>query len=85
MSALLLLLLLVLVQGPKQHITLGPRHGQKHHYGHFDVIIGKNAQHEVWPHIVAWLEAHDGPATVDNLWDPIEWEAEAEVSVGMMA
>jgi hypothetical protein len=55
-------------QGPKQHFTVGPAFGQQAHYGHFDVIVGRNAQQEVWPHLTAFLEAHDAPASLRQLW-----------------
>jgi hypothetical protein len=58
-----------LPQGPKQHFTFGPAFGQQAHYGHFDVIVGRNAQQEVWPHLTAFLEAHDAPASLRQLWD----------------
>jgi glycerol dehydrogenase-like iron-containing ADH family enzyme len=61
--------LLLLLQGPKQHVTFGPAHGHQAHYGHFDVIVGRNAQQEVWPHLKAFLEQHDAPASLRQLWD----------------
>jgi len=39
----------------------GPEHGEAEHYGHFDLLIGKRARTEVFPHIDAWLERHDEP------------------------
>ena len=39
----------------------GKRHGQVEDYGHFDLLSGRRADREVFPHVLAWLEAH--PAT----------------------
>ncbi len=33
----------------------GRAHGHAEDYGHFDLIVGKNARREVWPHILGWL------------------------------
>lgn len=43
----------------KRYICLGPDSGQKHHYGHFDILMGTNVQHEVFPLLTQWLERHD--------------------------
>lgn len=32
----------------------------KEHYGHFDILVGKHAEVEVWPNLQRWLERHDG-------------------------
>ncbi|GBF90704.1 alpha beta hydrolase [Raphidocelis subcapitata] len=46
----------------RRFVFLGPAYGTaKSHYGHFDVIMGKNAREEVWPHITAFLAEHDAP------------------------
>lgn len=66
-------MLLLYLQGPKKHLIFGPAHGHQHHYGHFDVIVGKNASLEVWPHIQEWLDEHDQPVmSVDDLWDDLD-------------
>eukprot|EP00878_Enallax_costatus_P044472 GHUV01053113.1.p1 GENE.GHUV01053113.1~~GHUV01053113.1.p1 ORF type:complete len:677 (+),score=186.62 GHUV01053113.1:167-2197(+) len=63
--------------GPKKHLIFGPAHGHQYHYGHFDVIVGKNAQLEVWPSIKEWLAEHDAPAmTADDLWGVLDDVAE---------
>ena len=36
-------------------MTFGPSHGHAHHYGHFDLILGRNAPTEVWGHIADFL------------------------------
>jgi hypothetical protein len=44
----------------KQHVCFGPWWGTaRRNYGHFDVICGKDAAHEVWPYITNFLEQHD--------------------------
>jgi alpha-beta hydrolase superfamily lysophospholipase len=45
----------------KQVRTFGPDHGQKSHYGHFDLIVGRNAPEEVWPVLREWLARHAPP------------------------
>jgi pimeloyl-ACP methyl ester carboxylesterase len=39
----------------------GPEHGHADHYGHFDLLIGRRARDEVYPHIDAWLDDADDP------------------------
>lgn len=39
---------------------IGQSSGAELAYGHFDMLIGRHADREVFPHVVAWLEAHDG-------------------------
>jgi pimeloyl-ACP methyl ester carboxylesterase len=39
--------------------TFGTIHGHQDEYGHFDLVMGKRAPSEVWPELVAWLEARD--------------------------
>jgi hypothetical protein len=46
-------------------LLLGPEHGVAAHYGHFDLIIGRSAPEDVYPHLLGWLERCDRPrATV---------------------
>jgi hypothetical protein len=34
----------------------GRKYGQKEDYGHYDLIVGRNAETEVWPSILSWLD-----------------------------
>ena len=43
---------------PHRHVELGPAHGTGDHYGHFDTLIGKRVQEEVFPLIERWLYEH---------------------------
>jgi pimeloyl-ACP methyl ester carboxylesterase len=43
----------------KQVAFFGRAHGHAEHYGHFDLIVGRHAQREVWPHITAFLARGD--------------------------
>jgi pimeloyl-ACP methyl ester carboxylesterase len=38
--------------------VFGRSHGHRSHYGHFDLIVGRNAPEEVWPVISEWLLRH---------------------------
>jgi pimeloyl-ACP methyl ester carboxylesterase len=40
----------------KRLVMCGKAHGHGEDYGHIDLLIGKRAAHEVWPHIEAFLE-----------------------------
>lgn len=40
-------------------MEFGKPHGYLADYGHDDLVIGKNARIEVWPHIARWLVEHD--------------------------
>lgn len=42
--------------------VVGPSNGAVMAYGHFDMLMGVRADAEVFPHVVDWLEAHDGSA-----------------------
>ena len=47
----------------KEFVVLGPAGGQREHYGHFDILMGLRAEHEVFPRLAAFLAAHDAPAS----------------------
>lgn len=38
----------------------GRAFGHADDYGHFDLIVGKRAEQEVWPRLLGWLSAHAG-------------------------
>jgi hypothetical protein len=40
------------------HEVFGRVHGQAEDYGHFDMIMGTRARHEVWPTLSQWLRDH---------------------------
>lgn len=37
----------------------GRLHDHPYHYGHFDLLMGRRAHAEVFPHIDRWLDEHD--------------------------
>lgn len=39
----------------KQVLMFGRKHGHDDDYGHFDLLVGKRAADEVWPHITGFL------------------------------
>ena len=41
-----------------KHVKLGPAHGTCDHYGHFDTLIGKRVEEEVFPLIEGWFRKH---------------------------
>ncbi len=41
--------------GEKKLIEIGKRSGAQMDYGHTDLLLGRRAEHEVFPHISAWL------------------------------
>lgn len=43
----------------KKYCELGRGFGHIHDYGHIDLAIGSSAPKEIFPEILAWLEAHD--------------------------
>lgn len=43
----------------KELLIFGKDRGHQTEYGHVDLILGKNAPKEVYPHILRWLEEHD--------------------------
>jgi alpha-beta hydrolase superfamily lysophospholipase len=47
-----------LLGGGASFRAFGRAHGQREDYGHWDLIVGKNAFDEVWPDVLAWLEQH---------------------------
>jgi polyhydroxyalkanoate synthase len=40
-----------------QVARFGKTHGHLEDYGHMDLLIGRNAEQEVWPTIAGWLAA----------------------------
>ncbi|HMI91924.1 MAG TPA: alpha/beta fold hydrolase, partial [Polyangiales bacterium] len=44
----------------KRRVTFGKAFGQADDYGHFDLLVGKRAASEVWPHIEAFLAGEPG-------------------------
>lgn len=45
---------------PRRELRVfGPEHGHADHYGHFDLLMGRRARDEVFPHIDRWLDEHD--------------------------
>jgi polyhydroxyalkanoate synthase subunit PhaC len=40
----------------KEFVTFGKDFGQEQHYGHLDLVIGRNVKVEVYPKIESWLE-----------------------------
>jgi pimeloyl-ACP methyl ester carboxylesterase len=44
----------------RELLVFGPAQGHADHYGHFDVLVGRRAREEVFPHIDRWLDEHDG-------------------------
>lgn len=44
----------------KRFVFMGPQYGTgKSHYGHFDLLVGKRVQEEVYPKLGAWLDEQD--------------------------
>jgi poly(3-hydroxyalkanoate) synthetase len=41
----------------KQFVLLSRAQGQRVNYGHFDLVVGKEAPREVYPVVSAWLES----------------------------
>ena len=41
----------------KKFDSFGKDMGCRHDYGHIDLVLGRYAREEVWPHILAWLNA----------------------------
>lgn len=39
--------------------VFGKKHGHRNEYGHIDLILGKHAPQEVFPHILEWMDSHD--------------------------
>lgn len=50
-----------------RHQVFGRAYGQRHDYGHLDLIMGKHARKETWPCMGAWLDRHDQPATQTDM------------------
>lgn len=47
----------------KKFVCLGPSSGFSDHYGHFDILMGKHVEQEVFPLIHDFLTEHDGPVS----------------------
>jgi len=42
----------------KRLLCFGESTGCRHDYGHIDLVLGQYAAQEVFPHLLAWIEAH---------------------------
>ena len=42
-------------------LHFGERHGHRSEYGHFDLLLGRNAPDEVWPAVLKWLDERSEP------------------------
>ena len=42
----------------KKLMVFGKESGCRHEYGHIDLVLGRHAPDEVFPHVQQWLEAH---------------------------
>ncbi len=49
-----------LVGGPAEVCIYGREHGELEEYGHWDLVVGRRAEHEIWPGIEGWLRRHAG-------------------------
>jgi pimeloyl-ACP methyl ester carboxylesterase len=50
----------------RRFVCVGRSRGNaRDHYGHFDVICGARAPAEAWPHLLRWLDEHDGTRPVE--------------------
>jgi pimeloyl-ACP methyl ester carboxylesterase len=48
-----------LLPGDQHQLScFGPAYGHATHYGHFDLLVGRHAEREVFPHILNWLRSH---------------------------
>jgi pimeloyl-ACP methyl ester carboxylesterase len=54
----------------KRLLMCGRSYGHDEEYGHFDLIVGKRAQREVWPEIVAFLQDQPARAETDAAGAP---------------
>lgn len=45
----------------KQFWLLGKEQGYRKDYGHVDMLVGRDAQREIWPRVLAWLNQHTDP------------------------
>lgn len=45
----------------KQFWLLGKEQGYRKDYGHVDMLVGRDAQREVWPRVLEWLNQHTDP------------------------
>lgn len=51
-----------LLSGTELHIArFGKPYGQHDEYGHMDLMVGRHAEHEVWPTIAHWLGIDRAP------------------------
>lgn len=46
--------------GPKRYLLAGVEAGAKYDYGHMDLVLGERAALEVWPHLLRFLNEHEG-------------------------
>ncbi|EFJ48781.1 hypothetical protein VOLCADRAFT_90617 [Volvox carteri f. nagariensis] len=50
-------------------VEIGPAYGTRDHYGHFDILMGRRVEQEVFPLLTAWLDEHDTDAVQPTATD----------------
>ena len=45
-----------IIGGNADLVVCGPGGGCEDHYGHWDLLVGRSARHEVWPLVAEWIE-----------------------------
>lgn len=51
-----------LLGGESRVQIFGKDHGQPDEYGHWDLLLGRRAEQEVWPQVLGWLRKAEAPA-----------------------
>ena len=51
--------------GEGRALMAGRVNGMSCNYGHLDLLLGRNARRDLFPHLLAWLDSHSG-ATVEQ-------------------
>lgn len=47
-------------KGERRCLIMGKESGCAEEYGHMDLLVGLRSEQEVYPHLLEWIEKHDG-------------------------
>jgi pimeloyl-ACP methyl ester carboxylesterase len=60
----------------KVFVLASRMHGMSTNYGHLDLLLGRNARRDVYPHLLKWLDLHaEVPVPAERPEPPVQEEA----------
>jgi len=58
--------------GEGRALMAGRVNGMSCNYGHLDLLLGRNARRDLFPHLLAWLDSHSGATVEQDRPEPLK-------------